>query len=135
MRTVTSFVLSGAATLLTVAAGAQDTAAQSGYQVTRSQTVTDAPAGYVGRKTTDRETRIGNTAETDGNSSTFVMTVGGFVRECPAAEGLVAGNFEYSLTADEINTDEGETRRTHHAVSLVATLEGHTLDDGIVDYV
>ena len=135
MRLVASFMLFGAATLLSVAAAAQTTTSEAGYEVTRSQTVANAPAGYVGRKTTDRETRVGNTRETDGNSSMFIMTVGGFVRECPTAEGLVAGTFEYSLTADDVNTDEGETRRQHHVVSLNAKLEGHVLDDGIVDYV
>ena len=123
MRSVVSFLLFGASASLAVAAAAQTTSSEGGYEVTKSQTVANAPAGYVGRKTTDRETRVGNTPETDGNSSMFVMTVGGFVRECPSAEGLVAGNFEYSLTADDVNADEGETRRTHHVVSLVASLE------------
>ncbi|HXS78721.1 MAG TPA: hypothetical protein VN818_00495 [Gammaproteobacteria bacterium] len=135
MRSVASLLVFGSSTLLAVGAAAQTTTSEGGYDVTRSQTVTEAPSGYVGRKTTDRETRVGKTAETDGNSSAFVMTVGGFVRECPSAEGLVAGNFEYSLTGDDVNTDEGETRRTHNAVSLVASLEGHVRDDGIVDYV
>ncbi|HEX7237104.1 MAG TPA: hypothetical protein VF405_09100 [Gammaproteobacteria bacterium] len=135
MRSVASFMLFGAAALLSVAAAAQNTTSEAGYEVTRSQTVANAPAGYVGRKTTDRETRVGNTPETDGNSSAFIMTVGGFVRECPSAEGLVAGTFEYSLAADDVNTDEGETRRQHNVVSLNAKLEGHVLDDGIVDYI
>src|SRR5262245_4259510 len=135
MRSVASFLLFGASASLAAAAAAQTTSSQGGYEVTRSQSVANAPAGYVGHKTTDREARIGNTPETDGNSSAFVMTVGGFVRECPSAQGLVAGNFEYSLTADDVNTDEGETRRTHNVVSLVARLEGHVLDDGMVDYV
>lgn len=135
MRSVAAFLLIGASALPAATATAQNTTSEGGYEVTRSQTVADAPAGYVGRKTTDRETRIGNTPETDGNSATFVMTVGGFVRECPSAEGIAAGNFEYSLTADDVNTDEGETRRTHSLVSLIASLEGHVRDDGIVDYV
>jgi hypothetical protein len=121
--------------LLAVTAAAQSPSSEGGYEVTKSQTVANAPAGYVGRKTTDRETRIGNTPDTDGNSSAFVMTVGGFVRECPSAEGVVAGNFEYSLTVDDVNTDEGETRRTHNAVSMVARLEGHVRDDAMVEYV
>jgi hypothetical protein len=135
MRSVASFLLFGASALLADATAAQSTTSHAGYEVTKSQTVANAPAGYVGRKTTDRETRVGNTPVTEGNSSSFVMTVGGFVRECPSAEGLAAGSFEYSLTADEVNTDEGETRRTHHAISLVARLEGHVLDDATVDYV
>ena len=135
MKSVAAFLLLGASALPAATATGQNTTSEGGYAVTRSQTVANPPAGYVGRKTTDRETRVGNTPDTDGNSSMFVMTVGGFVRECPSAEGLAAGNFEYSLTADDVNTDEGETRRTHHVVSLVARLEGHVRDDGIVDYV
>jgi len=110
MRSTLPLALLGTATLFAAALEAQ-TSSQGGYEVTRSQTVTNAPARHVGRKTTDRETRVGNTPETDGNSQTLVMTVGGFVRECPTAEGLVAGNFEYTVTSDAVNTDEGETRR------------------------
>jgi hypothetical protein len=135
MKSVAAFLLFGASAFLADTAASQSTSSQGGFEVTKSQTVANAPAGYVGRKTTDRETRIGNTPETDGNSTSLVMTVGGFVRECPSAAGLVAGNFEYSVTADEVNTDEGETRRAHHVVSLAARLEGHVLDDGMVDYV
>ena len=134
MRSALPLALLGTAALLAATADAQ-TSSQGGYEITRSQTVTSAPARHVGRKTTDRETRVGNTPETDGNSQTLVMTVGGFVRECPTAEGLVAGNFEYTLTSDAVNTDEGETRRTHDSISLIANLEGHVRDDGIVDYV
>lgn len=130
-----SFVLLSAATLLPGLAAAQNSTSEGGYEVTRSQTVANAPAGYVGRKTTDRETRVGNTPETNGNSSMFVMTIGGFVRECPSAEGLVAGDFEYSLTAEDVDTRAGDTRRTHNGVSLNVRLEGHVRDDGIVDYV
>jgi hypothetical protein len=105
--------------------------APTGYAVTKSQTVANVPPGYVGRKTTDRETRVGNTAETMGKSATFVMTVGGFVRQCPTADGVVAGDFQYTLASEEV--DHGDT--VQHAVSLVATLEGHTRDDGMLDRV
>jgi len=134
MRPALPLALFGTAALVAAAADAQ-TSSQGGYEVTRSQTVANVPARHVGRKTTDRETRIGNTPETNGNSQTLVMTVGGFVRECPTAEGLVAGNFEYTVTSDAVNTGEGETRRTHDSISLIANLEGHVRDDGIVDYV
>ena len=134
MRSTLPLALLGTATLFAAALEAQ-TSSQGGYEVTRSQTVANVPARHVGRKTTDRETRIGNTPETNGNSQTLVMTVGGFVRECPTAEGLVAGNFEYTVTSDAVNTGEGETRRTHDSISLIANLEGHVRDDGIVDYV
>jgi hypothetical protein len=135
MRSAASIVLLGTTTLLTVASVAQTITSEGGYEVTRSQTVTSAPARHVGRKTTDREARVGNTPQTRGNSSTRVLTVGGFVRECPNAEGVVAGNFEYSVTADEVDASDSAPRRAHHSVSLVANLEGHVRDDGMVEYV
>ena len=99
MKSVAAFLLIGASSLPAATATAQNTTSEGGYEVTRSQTVAPVPAGYIGRKTTDRETRIGSTPETDGNSATFVMTVGGFVRECPSAEGTATGNFEYYCEA------------------------------------
>ncbi len=91
-----------------------------GYEITRPpQVVTKAPHGWVGRKTTDREKRIGNTPETKGNSYEFVLTIGGFTRKCPNADGIVPGNFEYSLIADEVITGKGETQRTHYVDRVV----------------
>jgi hypothetical protein len=132
MRLLTLVALTAAVSAAGKAAYAE---APPGYEVTASQTVANAPYGSVGRKTTDRETRVGNTPETDGNSLSFVMTIGGFARKCPTADGIVTGNFEYSLTADEVNTDDGETRRTHHAHSIVAKLEGHVRNDATLEYV
>jgi hypothetical protein len=109
--------------------------AQAGYEVSKSQTVAKAPAGFVGRKTTDRETRVGNTPETDGNSSTFVLTLGGFVRRCPTADGIAAGSFEYSVISDQVDTDHGETQRTHYVHRMLARLEGHVRDDAKIDRV
>jgi len=133
MRSTLGLTLLCASMLFCTAPRAQPSAV--GYEVTKSQTVTNAPAGYVGRKTTDRETRVGNTPDTDGNSLAFVMTLGGFVRTCPTAEGSVAGTYEYTLTSDEVDNDHGETERKHHAVKLVVDLEGHTREDGMLDYI
>jgi len=108
---------------------------EGGYTVTRSQTVTNAPEGSVGRKTTDTETRVGNTKETEGLSRTSVMTIGGFARSCPTAEGIVAGNFEYSLTVDEMKGSAGSTEPTHYVRSALATLTGHVGDDAKIEYV
>lgn len=106
-----------------------------GYSVERSQTVENAPRGSVGRKTTDREHRVGNTEETDGNEVTITFTFGGFVRKCPTAEGVVTGTFEYSLSYDEINTDDGESQHNHISRRFLAKLEGHVKDDAMLDYV
>ncbi len=110
------------------------TTTEGGYEITRSQTIAPAPHGKVGRKTTDRETRIGNTPETDGNSSNFVMTLGGFVKKCPTADGIVLGDFEYSLTGDAVNTDMGETQRSHYAKRATARINAQLLDDAKIDY-
>jgi hypothetical protein len=108
---------------------------EAGYTTTKTQTTAKPPYGWIGRKTTDSAHRVGNTEETDGNERTIVLTVGGFVRQCPTAEGIVAGNFEYSLKWDDVNTDEGEARQEHIERRIDATLEGHVLDDGTIDHV
>src|SRR6185436_19428506 len=107
-----------------------------GYDVERSQSVENAPAGSVGRKTTDREHRVGNAEDTLGNELTYVLTFGGFARRCPTAEGIVAGNFEYSIVYDATETtDDGEIRREHHARRLGVRLEGHVDDNAKLTYV
>jgi hypothetical protein len=95
----------------------------------RSHTVVNAPSGSVGRKTTDTETTIG----TDGNSTTMVLTIGGFARQCPRSDGKVAGEFEYALTSDEVIVEDGVTRRTHYAHRIAVALEAHVLDDARLD--
>jgi len=108
---------------------------EGGYTITRSQTVTNPPVGSVGRKTTDHETRVGNTKETEGLSRTTVMTIGSFARSCPTAEGIVVGSFEYLLTVDDVHRAAGATERTHSVRSAIATLEGHVSDLGTIEYV
>jgi hypothetical protein len=117
--------------------------ADAGYAIDPPvQTVQNAPRGSIGRKTTDRQHRVGNTEETDGNERTIVLTVGGFVKECARAVGLtegdfavVEGDFVYSLTWDDTNSDEGEVRREHIERRMDARLEGHVLDEGQIDVV
>ncbi|HEX5787753.1 MAG TPA: hypothetical protein VFY03_06210 [Woeseiaceae bacterium] len=108
---------------------------EDGYEVTRSQTVTPAPHGSVGRKTVDTETRVGNTPETDGNSATYTMTLGGFVKICPSAAGIATGTFEYAIVADIVDTDAVPVERTHYANRMTARLEGHVGDDAKLGYV
>ncbi|MGH8198511.1 MAG: hypothetical protein ACRETI_10100 [Steroidobacteraceae bacterium] len=112
------------------------TTVENGYEVTRRQTVQQAPHGWVGRKTTDRETRVGNVPdETWGNSTEFVMTIGGWARKCPTAEGIVEGTFEYVITKDDVIVDGSGTRRTHYSHRLMATLKGQVGDDARLQYV
>lgn len=121
---------------LTVALPQSAADGDSGYDVERSQSVQNAPAGSVGRKTTDREHRVGTGEETLGNEFTYVLTFGGFARRCPTSEGIVRGDFEYSIVYDGTETgDDGAIRREHHARRLLAQLEGHVGDDAKLEYV
>ena len=107
-----------------------------GYDVERSQSVQNAPAGSIGRKTADRERRVGTAEDTLGNEAAYVLTFGGFARRCPTSAGIVRGDFEYSIVYDATETgDDGVIRREHHARRLVAQLEGHVGDDARLEYV
>ena len=65
-----------------------------------------------------------------------MLTVGGFAKRCPTSEGIVAGDFEFAITSDEVNTnDDGEIQRSHYVQRLVVRLEGHVRDDARLDYV
>jgi len=133
-RRATPVIAAVASTIGIASAQAQTPAVTSegGYTVTRTQIVSDVPAGSVGRKTTDTETRVGNTPETKGLSRTSVMTVGGFANSCPSADGIVPGSFEYVLNVDEVT---GATERAHYLRSVVATMAGHVTDEATIEYV
>src|SRR5262245_58429279 len=91
------------------AALSQAGSSTTGYEIEKSQSVQNAPAGSVGRKTTDREHRVGNAEDTLGDELTYVLVFGGFARRCPTDEGIVGGEFEYSITYDATETtDDGE---------------------------
>jgi hypothetical protein len=113
-----------------------ETTVENGYEITRSQSVTPAPHGYVGRKTTDRETRTGVVPdETWGNSTEFVMTIGGWAKQCPTSEGMVQGVFEYVVTKNDTISDDDGTRRTSYSHRLTARLKGKVTDDSRLEYV
>lgn len=120
---------------LAAAAVAAATTNENGYEVTRSQTVVPVPHGKVGVKTIYRETRTGNTGETDGNSSNFTMTLGGFMNRCPAPEGstpvkyVVPGDFEYSIIADDVNTDVIPTERKRYMKRVTTQIKAFVNDD------
>jgi len=118
------------------AALSQAASSTTGYEIEKSQTVQNAPAGSVGRKTTDREHRVGNAEDTLGNEYTYVLVFGGFARRCPTSAGIVTGDFEYTIAYDATETgDDGQSRREHHVRRLVAQLEGHIGDDARIMYV
>jgi len=114
---------------------AQAPAPGAAYDIDRSQSVQNAPAGSVGRKTTDRERRVGKTKDTAGKEVNYVLTFGGFARRCPTAEGIVEGDFEYTLTYSEVVSAGGVTQQTHQARRLLARLKGHVGDDARLERV
>jgi hypothetical protein len=124
-----------AAALVAAAAFAETVTTENGYEIRRSKTVVPVPAKKVGRKTIDRETRTGVTEETDGNSSNFTMTLGGFMDRCPTPQGsapvkfVVSGDFEYSIIANEVNTDVVPTVRRHYAKRMTARIRVFVNDD------
>jgi hypothetical protein len=111
-------------------ASAQPTS-MAGYIVAvdgRSQTVHTAPPGWVGRKTIDKERRVSNSEQTRGTEATFTFTFGGFTRSCPTADGVVDGNFEYTLTS-EVWTVPGQTLQRRYSRQLIAQLRGEVGPD------
>ena len=135
--TFLKLVLAGGLAVVGFSAHAQSvtTTREGGYEIKRWQVKTMASGSSVGFRTTDYETRVGITPETDGNSRTFVMVVGSLAKKCPTAAGKAAATFEHSMTVDEVNTDEGETRRTHFSNRYMAELEGEVGDDGILRHI
>ncbi|HET8692332.1 MAG TPA: hypothetical protein VFM30_09415 [Steroidobacteraceae bacterium] len=133
-RIATAAMLAAAAVAAT-ATRADAPASGNGYEVHRSQTVVPVPHGKVGRKTIDRETRTGNTEDTDGNSSNFSLTVGGFMSRCPVPEGtgpvkfVVPGDFEVSVVADTVDTDAVPTARRHYEKRMTARITVFVNDD------
>ncbi|HUQ50751.1 MAG TPA: hypothetical protein VM692_00930 [Gammaproteobacteria bacterium] len=135
-RIVCRLLLATFAAVAPLATALPQSAPGAGYEVEKSQSVENAPAGSVGRKTTDREHRVGNAEDTLGNEYTYMLTFGGFARRCPTSAGIVTGDFEYSIVYDGMETgDDGVIRREHHARRLVAQLEGHVGDDAKLMYV
>ncbi|MGC4028505.1 MAG: hypothetical protein QM696_06515 [Steroidobacteraceae bacterium] len=118
-----------------VPAGPAPAAQENGYEVTRSETVLPVPANKVGRKILSRETKVGSTAETDGNSQTFTMTLGGFMDKCPMVEAgspvkfVVPGDFEYIIVADTVDTDVVPTERKHYMKTMKARIKVFVNDD------
>lgn len=104
--------------------------ADKGFDVTQTQEVTEAPAGWVGRRTIDRTTRVGRLPENRNTRKITVLTMGAFVRRCPSVAGEVAGDFIYDLSVEESSKDGTQVaaRRTRH--QLQATLKGHVGADG-----
>lgn len=113
-------------------------AAPADFTVTRSpSTVHPAPAGSVGRKTTDRQLWVGNTDANRNTQMTYVLTFGGFASECPPeADGSVKGDFEFSISSDATDTSpDGTVTQESRSRRLVLQLKGHVNDAAELEYV
>lgn len=99
------------------------------YDIHREQVTHPPPAGQVGRKTTDTETRVGKTEETKGDERRFRLTMGGFASRCPSPEGFVDGTFEYLLSVAEERKIGGEIRRSVDFRHFNGRLRGEVGDD------
>jgi hypothetical protein len=101
------------------------------YDVRRWQVKQNAPADSVGVITTDYEIREGaEHTEAWGNSRRSTLTVGGFVKRCPTADGKALGSFEYTLRVEEVETGQGETQRRNFTRGFRATrMAGEVGDD------
>lgn len=105
------------------------------YTVTTTKQKQDAPPGWIGWKTTDRTTRVGNRRETRGSSSKTVLVLGGKALKCPTPDGVVHGDYEYAMTFDQTIMESGATRSVHIGQRAVATLKGQVGDDAKLQYI
>jgi hypothetical protein len=126
---------SSASPPLSLAQAAPSQGLGDGYTITTTKQRQDAPPGWIGGKTTDRTTRIGNKPETAGNRSSHVLVLGGKVLKCPTPDGAVAGDFEYAVVLDQTIVESGVTRMVHIGLYVLATLKGQVGDDAQVQYV
>jgi hypothetical protein len=116
--------------LAPVASASAQAPSMAGYRAgSPTQQVLNAPAGWVGRKTIDTETRVGITDQTRGTEATFTLTFGGFVRACPTADGIADGNFEFGVTA-EVKTVAGQSLQRRYSRQLIAQLRAEVDADG-----
>lgn len=106
-----------------------------GYSETKTKEVQKASPGWVGNKTTDQITRIGNKQETAGNRTTHVLVLGGKVLKCPTPDGVVTGDFEYAVVLDQTITESGVARLIHMGFRAVATLKGQVGEDAKIQYI
>jgi len=109
-----------------------------GYSETKTKEVQEAPPGWVGKKTTDRITGIGNKPGTAGNRTTHtthVLVLGGKVLKCPTPDGVVTGDFEYAVVLDQTITESGVARLIHMGFRAVATLKGQVGEDAKIQYI
>lgn len=96
----------------------------------------NAPAGWVGYKTTDIMTRIGKPPRTEGIYESYEMIIAPKAKQCPHLEGpdlkgIVDGTFEWSFVMYRRAMGQAVLYRRH----VVATLKGEVDDNAKIKQV
>lgn len=95
-----------------------------------------APAGSVGRKTTAHQLWAGNTDANRNTQMKYEFTFGGFASQCPAADGSVKGDFEFSISSDASDTSpDGAVTQESRSRRLILQLKGQVNDAAELEYV
>lgn len=114
----------------TVSGGERD-----GYRVTEGSANIDIPSDSVGRKSREWKIEEGSTPNTVGNRFHFTLINGGYAKKCPRADGIVEGDYEFSLVVHQTINDSGTVRTVYNARRVHATLKGQVGDDAKLQYV
>ena len=108
---------------------------REGYSVREGSANIDIPPDSVGRKSREWRIEEGNTPQTAGDRKGFSLINGGYAKKCPTAEGVVEGDYEFSLVVDQTINYSETIRTEYHARSIHATLKGRVGDDAKLQYV
>ena len=109
---------------------------REGYTITKGSANIDIPPDSVGKKS--REWRIeeeGIPPKLAGNRTHFTLINGGYAKKCPRADGIVEGDYEFSLVVHQTINDSGTVRTVYNARRVHATLKGQVGDDAKLQYV
>lgn len=104
---------------------------QNDYDVQKSLSKEAAPLDWVGYKSTETMTRIGNQGtHAEGVREAYEMIVAPKAKRCPDPEGMVEGIFEWSFVMMRATTGpQGEPHGVLYRRHVTAELKGKVEDD------
>ena len=102
---------------------------REGYRVSKGSVNIGIPPDSVGTKTREWRVAEGNRLNTAGNRNYFTLVNGGYAKKCPTAEGVVDGDYEFSLVVHQTINDSGTVRTVFYARRIHATMKGQVGDD------
>lgn len=108
---------------------------REGYATTKGSVNINIPPDSVGRKSREWRIEEGNTPSTAGNRNGFTLVNGGYAKKCPTSEGIVEGDYEFSLIVHQTTTESGTSRTVYNARRVHAKLKGQVGDDAKLQYV